>query len=79
MTTAEEIRRQVEEFVAKGNKIEVIPFGVSNESQISKFCLCGCKGVATVHEARISGIQAAIITTRRGGNGKKKTKAAEGY
>lgn len=79
MTTAEEIRRQVEEFVAKGNKIEVIPFGVSNESQISKFCPCGCKGIAAEHEKRIPGIQAAIVTTRRGGNGKKKTKAPEGY
>lgn len=79
MTTAEAIRKQVEEFVAKGNKVEVIPFGVTTESMLSKFCLCGCKGIAAEHEKRIPGIQAAIVATRRSGSGKKKTKAPEGY
>ena len=45
----------VEEFLARGGKVETVPQGMSNDKAKHpslKFCRCGCNGNYTEHSMR---------------------------
>lgn len=77
--TADEVRKQVEEFLAKGGKIEVVPFGVGADTGVPVGCYCGCKGIAGEHMRRAKMRAETALVTRRSGTGKRRTKPEEGY